>query len=125
MLRIGGKACQYSGTPIDLNVTVERISKEVVISTWQGNRNLGDVAVVRSGETELILVSKRALGYDLNALKELGLKLDDKQYVLLKHTCGDNHINVWDSISAVKRVPTTEIIRPKWPWDDNPFDCVQ
>lgn len=123
MLRIGGKACQYSGAPMDLNVVVEKIYKEAVITTWLGDLNLGDTAVVRSGETEIILVSKRAQGYLPEAFRDLGVEPDDKQYLLVKHTHGDDLINVWGASLDLKKWPTTKgITRPKWPLDENPFD---
>jgi len=124
MLRIGGKACQYSGTPMDLNVIVERVYKEAVIATWLGDIDLGDVAVVRCGETELILVSKRALGYGSEAFRELGVEPDNKQYLLLKHFHENDLINVWGASLDHKNWPITGITRPKWPWDANPFDGV-
>jgi len=126
MLRIGGKACQYSGTPMDLNVTVERIYKEVVIDTMLGDMDLGDAAVVRSGETEIILVSKRVLRYGPQTFRDLGLEPNDKQYLLLKniHETTADSINVWGTSLDYKKWPIIGITRPKWPWDENPFDCV-
>jgi len=125
MLRIGGKACRYSGMPMDLNVVVERIYKEAVITSWQlGDVNLGDAAVVRCGETEFILVSKRALGYLPEAFKDLGVEPDNKQYLLLKYTHGGDVINVWGTSLDVKKWATKDITRPKWPWDEKPFDHV-
>jgi microcystin degradation protein MlrC len=123
MLRIGGKACRCSGMPMDLNVVVERVYKEAVIPTWLGDINLGDAVVVRSGETEIILVSKRALGYGPEAFRELGVEPDDKQYLLLKHFHDNDHINVWGTSFDLKKWPTTTgITRPKWPLDENPFE---
>ena len=109
---------------MDLNVVVERVYKEAVITTWLSDIDLGDVAVVRCGETEFILVSKRALGYGPEVFRDLGVEPDNKQYLLLKHFRGDNHINVGDISTNVKKQPTTAINRPKWPWDENPFDYM-
>ena len=49
-----------SGTPLDLLVRAERIYNDYVTKTWIGEVELGDVAVVSCGKTELILVSKRS-----------------------------------------------------------------
>jgi len=124
ILRIGGKACRYSGTPMDLNVIVEGVHKEVVIAGGIGDMDLGDVAVVRSGDTSLILVSKRVLRYGPETFRELGVEPDDKQYLLLKHIHETDNINVWGASLDLKKWPTTGITRPKWPWDENPFDLV-
>ena len=126
MLRIGGKACQFSGTPMDLNVVVERVHKEAIITTWAGDINLGDTAVVRSGDTQIIMVSKRAQGYLPEAFRGLGVEPDDKQYLLVKHTAGDgDRISVYGTSMDIKQLPNTAgITRPKWPWDENPFVCV-
>lgn len=126
MLRIGGKACQFSGVPMDLNVIVERIFKDAVIPTWQGNSKLGDAAVVRCGKTEIILVSKRAHGYGAESFRELGVEPNNKQYLLLKHFHDNDHINVWGASLDLKKWPNISgITRPKWPLDENPFDCVR
>ena len=123
MMRIGGKASPLSGTPMDLNVIVERIFKDVVIDTWVGDISLGDAAVVRSGDTELILVSRRVLGYDLQVFRDLGVEPSDKQYLLLKYVHEHNNaIFIFGSSLDHRNWPFTCIARPKWPWDMKPFD---
>lgn len=123
ILRIGGKASQFSGAPIDLKVIVERIYTAAIISTQQiGNMNLGDAAVVRSGDSEIILVSKRAFNYGPEAFRNLEVEPDNKQYLLLKHFHDNDHINVWGTSLDLNKWPTTTgITRPKWPLDENPF----
>lgn len=125
MLRIGGKACLHSGAPMDLNVVVEKIHKEAVINTWMGDMNLGDTVVVRSGDTHIIMVSNRAQGYLPEAFRSLGVEPNDKQYLLVKHTHGEDCIDVWGASLDLKQWSDTGAInRPKWPWDENPFTGV-
>ena len=124
MLRIGGKACQFSGLPMDLSVIVERIDKDVTISTRLGEISLGDTTVVRCGETEIILVSKRAIGYGPEAFRALGVEPDEKQFLILKHMRDDDHINVWGTSLNLEKWPVSDISRPRWPWDKNPFKSV-
>lgn len=121
-LRIGGKACQYSGTPMDLHVVVDKLYKNRVISTWQlGHVNLGDVAVVRCGETEIILVSERVLGYDEQTFRDLGVDPGKKQFLLAKYMIASDVIHVWGSSFNLKKRSALGITRPKWPWDQNPL----
>lgn len=92
-LRVGGKLGKFSGCPLDLNVTVERLytSHRLTTTHW-GDIYLGDVAVLRFGEVELILVSRRVIGYDLQAFRDLGVDPDSKQYVLLKCLCDCDNV---------------------------------
>ena len=125
MLRIGGKISALSGTPVDLDVTIERVDQNVVINTWAGDVQLGDVAVVRCGETQLVLTSERGMFYGLQAFRDLGIEPDEKQYLLFKYLYdADDAINVMGSTFDYKNWPFTRISRPKWPWDENPFDSL-
>lgn len=122
-LRIGGKASALSGTPVDLYVTIERVYKDFATNTWVGDWALGDVAVVRYGETQVLLVSKHAMFYGSQTFRELGVELEAKQYLVFKYLLDcDNAINVMGSTFDYKNWPSTHISRPKWPWDENPFD---
>ena len=87
-LRIGGKIGRFSGSPMDLQVSVERLYKSHRLQTthW-GIIDIGDAAVVSFGSAELILISRRVIGYDLQALRDLGVDPDNKTYVLLKCLC--------------------------------------
>lgn len=135
MLRIGGKVAPSSGTPIDLNIVVERIYKNVVITNWQDEEIPCDAAVVRAGETELCLVSKRILPTGLQAMRDLDIEPADKQYLVLKYFGGLNddeearegrHFAMtFGSSLDYKNWNFTNISRPKWPWDENPFDTVK
>ena len=132
MLRIGGKYSVGSGTPLDLKVVVERIYKDVVISNWMDEDIPCNAAVVRSGDIEICLVSKRVLPTGLQALRDLGVEPADKQYLVLKYAGGtaDEDEKGREGRHAVflsgarldyKTWPTENISRPKWPWDENPF----
>ena len=88
-----------------------------------------DAAVVRSGDTELLLTSKRVLGAGLKGFKALGIEPEDKQYLVLKHSYGHEGAgsrtvtNVAGSyLLDYKTLPFLRIKRPMWPWDNQPFD---
>ena len=121
-MRIGGKASPLSGTPLDLLVCVERIYNDYVTKTWIGEVELGDVAVVSCGKTELILVSKRVIGYGLPVFEELGILAGEKDYLLFKFTRDqDRLISIYGSSFDYRNWPCSKISRPKWPWDKKAF----
>ena len=53
------------GDPLDLDVRVERLYRatDEPIASWPGEMTPCDIVVVRSGETELLLSSKRVPWY--------------------------------------------------------------
>jgi len=131
-MRIGGKVSFDSGTPLDLDVIIERVYKDIVINNWSDDKTPCDAAVVRAGKTELLLVSKRLLPSSLKPFKQLGVDLSSKQYVLAKYIGGigadketvGRHSVVFLSGAKFdfRKWPTRKMSRPKWPWDENPFD---
>lgn len=123
-LRIGGKASVLSGAPLDLAVVIERIDKDITISTRiGGDMFIGDVAVVKAGDTHLILVSQRAAGYGLQVFEDFGIDTQQKQYIVFKHIDAnyDGTIFVYGPTFDYKQWPLDQISRPKWPWDEDPF----
>ena len=54
-MRIGGKASSLSGKPLDLEVVIESIHKQITILGWGGIRHQCDAAVVSSGKTDILL----------------------------------------------------------------------
>lgn len=118
MIRIGGKASAYSGIPLDLKVIVERLYKGYVADTWVGDILLGDVAVVRSGAMQLILVSHRAMAGGPKLFKELGVDPSDKDYLVFKYAHdAENPISLFGSSLDYKNWSFDRIDRPKYPWD--------
>ena len=122
MLRIGGKASTLSGAPLDLRVEVLRLYPNAAIDTWVGEMQLGDVAVVRSGDTEIILAAERVLGYNETIFDTFGIDRSSKQYLIFKynHRCDDVEF-VYGSSFDYRNWDFVHISRPKWPWDDYPF----
>ena len=131
-LRIGGKFSPLFGDPLDLNVTVERLYKatDEPIASWPGEMTRCDIAVVRSGETELLLSSKRVLGIGIKYFVDLGIDPEAKHYLILKcaYQAGLDGLKPRKSLAIAGGVfdyPKQQykrITRPKWPWDKNPFE---
>jgi len=92
LLRIGGKSSGMGGEPLDLNVTVRRVVDE----GWQSFRNsrvtLGRAAVVRplGTQTDIILITNRTQTYQPDIFTNLGIEVEDKDYLLVKST---NHFH--------------------------------
>jgi len=84
--------------------------------------NAGDAAVLRSDNTEFLLVSKRVLAYDQQVFRDMGVEPNDKDYLLLKIMSREDVTPI--SCLIYKNFPFTRITRPKWPWDENPFEDV-
>lgn len=130
-LRIGGKFSPLFGAPLDLKVSVERLYKatESPIVDWPGEMTACDVAVVRSGDVELLLSSKRVLGVGIKAFVDLGIDPDKKHYLVSKcsYQAGLDGLPARTSLAIggdifnFPRQSYPHISRPKWPWDENPF----
>lgn len=121
--RFGGKASYRSGIPLDLKVIVDRVYKDISIKSWGGVTTCCDAAVVRHGQTILLLTSTRVVGDGYDSFRQLGVDPSDKEYLLFKFVgnltapmfiYGPNYnFKTWDF---------TKIKRPMWPWDTKPFD---
>lgn len=122
-LRIGGKASPLSGSPLDLTVTIERVYQQASIIGLWGTPYCCDVAVVRCGDTELLLASSRIFGSGTEDFRQFGVEPDDKHYLLLKTSASSKP---WRYVHGpaldYRNWDFTRISRPKWPWDKNPFD---
>lgn len=120
MMRIGGKTSPMSGTPLDLKVVVKCAFKNIeVIGAWDMICEC-DAAVVVSGDTEILLSSRRIEGDGLRSLRQLGVEPNDKQYVLFKYGASDAEL-VGGSNYDYRKWRLSRVSRPKWPWDDNCF----
>ena len=130
-MRIGGKASSLSGIPLDLNVVVKRVYRDIILPVPSRIGEVScDAAVVSSGETDLLLTSKRINGAGLQPFKALGLEPENKQYLMLKHVAGSDNDDDWFN-ELTLAAPTsffdftqhsyTRITLPKWPWNKDPF----
>lgn len=125
-LRFGGKASAMSGQPIDLDVVVERIYKDIVISSWDDSDAPCDAAVVRSGQTEVLLTSRRILGTGLGPFYDLGIVPSEKTYLLTKFSAGDECARPVQNRAILAFGKRTDLRSRKfqnvpqdmWPWNE-------
>ena len=129
-LRIGGKIGPMSGEPIDLDCTVVALEPDLVQTGLSGSPTpMGDCALVRAGDIDILLVCLRnqAIGTDL--FTQLGCDLAAKKIVVVKSS---QHFQASFSKVAAKVIyagapgtvtldlstlPYRRIRRPKWPID--------
>lgn len=122
LLRIGGKTMHLSGMPLDMRVVIERVYRQAsIVGIWD-TPHCCDVAVVSAGSTQLLLTSSRIFGNGQADFRQFGVEPDDKQYVLSK-TGGslDNGAFIFGPAFDYRNWSFTNITRPKWPWDIDPF----
>jgi microcystin degradation protein MlrC len=137
-LRIGGKIGPLSGTPLDLDVTVEALHAEMMMSSLSNSvAALGDCACVATeGGVRIVLISLRnqAIGTDL--FSQLGVDLAAMKIVVVKssqhfHAAYSKvarhviYVGAPGVVSAdLKSLPYRKIKRPKWPIDNDSLPCI-
>jgi microcystin degradation protein MlrC len=143
-LRIGGKTGPVSGDPLDLEVEVRYVGKDLWLKN--GHQEMGSegegvpvgaIAVVRadSGKMgiDIVLVEKRYPIYGYKALESLGLHPRDSRVIVVKSS--NNFYDGYEAIagdvvyvmspgllSRVIDLKPLKMQRPKWPFDEHPFD---
>jgi microcystin degradation protein MlrC len=84
-LRVGGKACSFSGKPMDLEVEVTHLASNGIHDVMVAQFDLGDVAVVKApGDNHLVLTSKRAQCITPAAFTDFGIDLAPKRVLVPK-----------------------------------------
>ena len=84
-LRVGGKCGPASGDPVDLQVTVRRVSLEHGQNGLSGGRSaLGPSVWASAAGLDLVLVTRRQQTFAPDAFTGLGITLQDKAAVVVK-----------------------------------------
>ena len=84
-LRIGGKYCRESGTPVDLDVKVMRIIENASQSFGDVKSPIGDVVWLQAaGNVNLVLNTIRGQTFNPDAFTQLGIDLSALQIVVPK-----------------------------------------
>jgi microcystin degradation protein MlrC len=137
-LRIGGKVGPLSGDPLDAEVEVMALARDLRQSFGPSQQRLGDAARVklldpRAPGIEIVLNTHRAQAMGRELFTGLGLDPADKRLLVLKssqhfhaafapiaravfYIGGPGVMDMeWGNLSYRR------IARPKWPFDENPF----
>jgi microcystin degradation protein MlrC len=130
-LRIGGKVGPLSGDPIDLDVTVRALRREMVMTGLAGTpAALGDCALVETdGGIAVVLVTVRNQAMDTDLFTQLGVDLGTRRIVVVKSSQHfyASYAKVAQQViyvdapgtvtSDLRTLPYRRIRRPKWPLD--------
>jgi microcystin degradation protein MlrC len=132
-LRIGGKLSALSGDPLDLRVTVKKVSGDAVQLRDVSHRRLGDAVAVECNGVEIVLCSVREQTFTAECFTELGIDPTAKRILSVK-----SHQHFFEDFSrfasrvlyatapgVINRnfaeLPYERIARPVWPIDAPPF----
>jgi len=138
-MRIGGKAGPMSGDPLDLEVEVRYVVKDMwltdghsmVGAEGQGTP-VGTIAVVRAHGIDIVLVEKRYPIYGYKVLEALEMEPRDSRVIVVKSANNfyDGYVEIAGDVLYVmspgligytRDLRLTRIDRPKWPFDEDPF----
>ena len=89
-LRFGGKTSAHAGAPIDAKVTVTRLQRDAVQSFGTSVVPLGDCAVIRIGDLDIVLNTNRSQTFSPDLFTNLGIDIAKKRVVIVKST---NHFH--------------------------------
>jgi microcystin degradation protein MlrC len=126
-LRIGGKVSPLSGDPVDVEVTVKALRRELSMTGLSGAPTpLGDCALVQAGGVEVLLNAKRQQAMGTDMFTQMGCDPATKRIVVVKSS---QHFYASYSKIAAKVIyldapgaltndlatlPWRKVHRPKW-----------
>lgn len=128
-LRVGGKACRFSGRPLDLEVEVTRICRDLEIPFGGGTWPLAVAVAIRAGDLDLVLSSERVQCFHQVVFTGLGIDLTRKRAVIVKsgHHFFTSFSELTSQILYVDQqgvltddyasLPYKKVQRPIWPLD--------
>jgi microcystin degradation protein MlrC len=83
-LRIGGKVGPGSGPPVDAEVEVISVIRDLVVTFEKSFVSLGAAAAVRIGALSVVLASKRAQTFHPDVFRNLSIDLEGQKIVVVK-----------------------------------------
>jgi microcystin degradation protein MlrC len=130
-LRLGGKACAASGSPVDAHVEVIGLAKDTWQSFGVAREPLGDAAAVRiDGGIDVVLIARRTQALGRELFTHLGL--DPASYRALILKSAQHFAGAFGPLATLilraetggscptdpKKHPYTKLRRPLWPLDE-------
>ncbi|NNF99610.1 MAG: M81 family metallopeptidase [Desulfobacteraceae bacterium] len=134
-LRIGGKTGWFSGLPVDINMEIKKLNRDVW-QTFPGNDNMrfpiGDTVWVSGSGLDIILSTVRSQCYSLEAFVNSGVDPLSKRIIVVKSA---NHFYTAFAPTAkkvlfiatpgttnpdIQQIPYKQLNRPVWPLSQNP-----
>src|SRR5262249_1739113 len=87
-LRGGGKLGPISGDPLNLDVTVTRLTRDAVQDGLGAKVSMGDSAAIRTPGSnagfDIVLISKRTQAFTPSAFTSVGIDPVSRRYVVVK-----------------------------------------
>jgi microcystin degradation protein MlrC len=132
-VRLGGKVSALSGPPLDLEVTVAAIRRDLTQPFGGSVAPMGDTVALRTGEVDIVVNRKRAQPFSPQPFLDLGIDLGAKKLIVVKsmqHFHGGFapvardiiYVATPGSVSPdFKSLPYRRIKRPIWPLDPAPL----
>ncbi|THH35169.1 M81 family peptidase [Aliishimia ponticola] len=136
-VRIGGKICEASGTPVDLDVTVRGIRHGMTQFLGKTEMEMGTGVWLEADGVHIVLSTKRTQTFSPNAFTDLGVPLADMKAVVVKSS---NHFYAGFAPVAqeiihmatpgtmpadVAQVPFRRFHAQVWPMVEEPFHARQ
>lgn len=132
-LRVGGKACKFSGRPVDLEVVVTRLVQDATQTFGKATTQLGDAAAISAQGIDMVLTTVRGQAFGTDLFTNLGVDLASKKLIVVKssqhfyasyapiakavlYLDGPGTMGRDMSKFDFKKASTRQ-----WPWVDNPF----
>ncbi len=129
-MRLGGKTAKASGKPVDAEVEIMALARSATQTFGEVTVPLGDTALVRIGDVQLVLIAERTQALGLDLFTHLGLDPAAQRVLCVKST---NHFHAAfgpiagevlyvDAGGPLPRdlrvVPYARVQRPLWPHDE-------
>ncbi len=83
-LRMGGKVAPSSGTPIDAEVEIIAVTRDLVVPFERSLVSLGAAAAVRIGALSVVLASKRVQTFHPDVFRNLEIDPEEQKIVVVK-----------------------------------------
>lgn len=135
-LRVGGKMGPTSGDPLDLDVTVTKITPDATGKVMGGARigEFGDLVGLQVNGIDIVLTNRRQQPTSLDCFRQVGIEPTERRIVVVKSSqhfyaafapIASEVLYVYSpgTLSPLmqeipyKRLPTERL----WPWNSNPF----
>jgi microcystin degradation protein MlrC len=129
-LRIGGKVAATSGTPVDVDATVQGVMEGAWQLYGESRVPAGDSVALRIGSIDVVLTSERTQAFSPHLFSQVGIDVTQRNGVFVKSV---NHfMSGFGAIAAqvlyvngggplqrdYAKVPYCHVTRPIWPIDE-------
>lgn len=127
-MRVGGKTCPLSGTPVDATWTVKHIRHDVIMTGMAGTpAKLGHCALVETAGIEVLLSTIRCQGFDTDMFTQLNCDLSTKKIIVVKSS--QHFVTSYSKIASrilyvnapgvvtanLRELRFTKVQMPRWP----------